>query len=305
MTIETRLNPGERCVFLRAAGGDGAVQLLAFVAPRRGALEVWQTPDERRVPPRRTGTYPERLEPLRIARLLASAEAGAHLAPALAAEAVIEGVEEAWEPVLRSAWGHGLATRDRELHALLSMEPGWLERCLERAGAGDDLRDYLDVASHVAEERRAWLERWRGAIGAVVRSRLEALDEVSDRDEHWRPTEAQIRSFVETCLLKLGRLPHDDEEAGHWAGEDLVVEGLTPRRRSKVGLDVNRRIGRYRVRATYLAPLDTYGYDFDEGAGWYLVVLNPDIGWISNDPAGPYLSPEEAIADASFLAEQE
>ncbi len=305
MTIETRLNPRGRCVFLRAGDDEGPVQFLAFVATGRTGFEVWQTPDERRVPPRRTGTYREDFEPLRFTRLLASGEAGAHIAPALAADAVVEGVDDEWEPILRCAWAHGQPIREGELRVLLSIEPGLLDACLERAGAHRGFGDYLEVASHVAEESRAWLEKWRGAIDGVVRGRLEELDEVSERDEHWRPSETDIRSFVETCLLKLGRLPHAEECPEHWAGKDLAVAGLTPRRRAKVGLDVNGRIGRYRVRATYLTPLDTYGYDFDQGAGWYLVVLNPSIEWRFNDPAGPYLSPEDAFADGSFLAAQE
>jgi hypothetical protein len=304
MTIETRLNPGEKCVFLRAQDGSGAVQLLAFVAARR-ALEVWQTPDERRVPQRRTGTYREPLEPLRIAHLLASGEAGAHLAPALAAGAVIEGVGDEWEPVLRSAWGHGLASRDANLHALLSTEPGLLDACLARAGSYRELDDYLELAGHLVEQHHAWLARWRGAIEEVVRTRIAALDEVSSPDEHWRPSEAEIRSFVERCVLKLGRLPLDEEDPEDWAGKDLAATRLSQARRARAGLDVDSKIGRYHVRATYLSPLDTYGYDFYQGTGWYLVVLNPNINWTFNDPAGPYLSPEDAFDDGSFLAEQE
>ena len=144
------------------------------------------------------------------------------------------------------------------------------------------------------EANRAWLERWRGAIDAVVRDRVELYESVKCPGNAG-PPEAEIRAFVETCLLKLGRLPSDEEDAARWEGQDLAIAGLTPRKRAKLGLDVNHRIGRYRVRATYLSAIETHGWDFDQGAGWYLVVLNPSIEWRFNDPAGPYLSPEDAI----------
>jgi hypothetical protein len=73
MTIETRLHPGKRCVFLRASEGRGAVQLLAFVAATPTTLECWQTPDERKVPPRRTGTFRERLSTRSRSRASSSA----------------------------------------------------------------------------------------------------------------------------------------------------------------------------------------------------------------------------------------
>ena len=87
------------------------------------------------------------------------------------------------------------------------------------------------------------------------------------------------------------------------AAEVLLGDKLTAS--PELGLDVNGRIGRYRVRATYLSAIEAYGWDFDQGAGWYLIVLNPSDSWRFNDPAGPYLSPEDAFGDASFLAEQE
>lgn len=304
MTIETRLNPGERCVFLRAGDDDGAVQLLAFVATGRSGFEVWQTPDERRVPPRRTGTYRQPFAPLRMAHLLASGEAGAHVAPALAADAVVEGVDDEWEALLRCAWAHGQPIREGELRTLLSTEPELLEACLERAGAYHGLDDYLELARHLVEQNRKWLERWRGAIEAEVRGRVALHEEVTAAGEV-SPTEDEHRAFVESCLLKLGRLPREDEDATRWDGKDLAIAGLTRTRRAKVGLDVDGKIGRYHVRATYLSPLDIYGYDFDQGAGWYLNVLNPNINWTFNDPAGPYLSADDAIDDGSFLAEQE
>ncbi len=303
MTIETRLHPGEKCVFLRAGDGDGAVQLLAFVAARRSTVEVWQTPDERRVPPRRTGIFQETLEPLGIARLLASGEAGAHLDARLTEDAVLEGVEDEWEPVLRSAWAHDLSSRAPELHALLSIEPELLEACLARFGANDEVDACVELAAHVAEENREWLEKWRAAIEHEVRDRVELHESVKAEGEVW-PSEGELRSFVEACLLKLGRLPREDEDAQRWDGKNLSVAKLTRARRAKLGLDVTSRIGRYHVRASYLSAIEAHGWDFDQGAGWYLYVTNPHPDWRFNDPAGPHLTPEEAIADASFLAEQ-
>ena len=92
---------------------------------------------------------------------------------------------------------------------------------------------------------------------------------------------------METCLLKLGRLPSDEEDAACWEGQDLAIAGLTPRKRAKLGLDVNHRIGRYRVRATYLSAIETHGWDFDQGAGWYLVVLNPSTRVAVQRPGRP------------------
>lgn len=304
MTIETRLHPGNRCVFLRADGGDGAVQLLAFVAAKPRTLEVWQTPDERRVPPRRTGTFRERLEPLRIARLLASGDAGVHLDPRLAVAAVVEGVDDEWELVLQHAWAHGLASRDPRLHALLSVDPDLLDECLRRYGANPELAAYGAIAEAVMEGNGAWLEKWRGAIEAFVRARVALYDRVKVAGETW-PTEGEIRAFAEACVLKLGRLPREDEDESCWDGSDLSIAGLTPTRREKVGLDVTDRIGRYRVRVSYLSAIEAFGWDFGEGAGWYLHVTNPHPDWRFNDPVGPYLDPEDAIADSACLAEQE
>jgi hypothetical protein len=305
MTIETRLHPGNRCVFLRADGGDGAVQLLAFVAAKERTLEVWQTPDERKVPPRRTGTFREWLEPLRIARLLASGDAGAHLDEALAAGAVVEGVDDEWELVLQHAWAHGLASRDPRLHALLSVEPDLLDACLERHGANPGLAAYGAIAKAVMEGNGAWLEEWREAIEAFVRGRAALYDRVKGAGETFWPTEGEIRALAEACLLKLGRLPREDEDESQWDGSDLSIAGLTPARREKLGLDVTSRIGRYWVRVRYLSAVEAFGWDFNQGAGWYLHVTNPHPDWRFNDPVGPYLDPEHAIADSRCLAEQE
>jgi hypothetical protein len=304
MTIETRLHPGKRCVFLRAGDEPHAVQLLAFVAAKPTTLEVWQTPDERKVPPRRTGTFRERLDPLRIARLLARGEAGAHLDARLATDAVVEGVDGEWEDVLRSAWAHDLARRDPDLDALLGVEPELLDACLSRFGADRRLGAYAALGTHVAEGRRAWIAKWRDAIELEVRTRVGLYARVRAAGEVW-PEEGEIRSFVETCVLKLGRLPRDDEDASRWDGKDLRIAGLTRARRAKVGLDVTGQIGRYRVRVSYLSAIEAHGWDFDEGAGWYLLVTNPHPGWRFNDPVGPYLSPEDALSDSECLAEQE
>lgn len=304
MTIETRLHPGNRCVFLRADGGDGTVQLLAFVAAKKRTLEVWQTPDERNVPPRRTGTFRERLAPLRIACLLASGDAGAHLDPRLAAGAVVEGVDDDWKLVLKHAWAHGLASRDPRLHVLLSVEPELLDECLRRYGANPELAAYGAIAKAVMEGNGAWLEKWREAIEAFVRARVALYDRVKAAGETW-PTEGEFRAFAEACVLKLGRLPREDEDESCWDGSDLSIAGLTPTRREKVGLDVTDRIGRYRVRVSYLSAIEAFGWDFGEGAGWYLHVTNPHPDWRFNDPVGPYLGPEDAIADSACLAEQE
>jgi hypothetical protein len=305
MTIETSLHPGKRCVFLRAGDDRGVVQLLAFVAANPTTLEVWQTPDERKVPPRRTGTFRERLDPLRIASLLVRGGAGAHLDARFASDAVVEGVDEdEWENVLRSAWAHDLARSAPDLDALLGVEPGLLDECLSRFGADQRLAEYAELATHVAEGNREWVMKWRAAIEGEVRSRVELYASVKAAGEVW-PDEREIRSFVEFCVLKLGRLPRDDEDATRWDGKGLRVAGLTSARRQRIGLDVTSQIGRYRVRVSYLSAIEAYGWDFDQGGGWYLHVMNPHPDWRFNDPVGPHLSPEDAIEDSGCLAEQE
>jgi hypothetical protein len=220
----------------------------------------------------------------------------------LAEDAVVEGVDDEWEDVLLGAWAHDLTRRAPDLDALLGVEPNLLDECLSRLGAHPHLGAYVELATHVAERNRAWLAKWRGAIESEVRSRVEALTPVKGAGEV--SPDSGIRSFVEACILKLGRLPREDEDATRWDGKDLRIGGLSPARRVKAGLDVTSRIGRFRTRISYLPAIQAYGWDFDQGAGWYLQVTNPDPDWRFNDPVGPYLSPEDAIADSGCLAEQ-
>ena len=114
-----------------------------------------------------------------------------------------------------------------------------------------------------------------------------------------------VRTFVEECLVRLGRRPRPDETADRWDGSGLAGRDLGARAQRRLGLHQTGRSGKFHVWVHYWDGAGSIGRgEFGSGAGWYWDVTNPDPGWIMTGTMGPCASASDAWSDASCLAEQ-
>lgn len=298
MATLTSLHPAPGRILLRSNREDDVSQLLAFL-DHDGRIDVWRTPDEARRPPRRVASFPGPFGPRAVARLLASGEAGPAISEEEAEDALVEGIDGRWADLLRLAWIGLEDGPDPRVLAVLSLEDRVLddleERCVLDAG------ELLELGSFLVERSEDWLGEWSAEIEAEVERRCRAGGFDTDDESG-----VAIRSFVEECLLTLGRLPRRDEKEEAWDGLQLRDGPLDESRLKALGLVVEETVGRFEVAVRFYSAADTYGLsDSGSGPGWYFLVLNPDPSWRFNDPEGPYRTPGEALSDASRLADKE
>jgi hypothetical protein len=111
-----------------------------------------------------------------------------------------------------------------------------------------------------------------------------------------------VRTFVEECLLTLGRLPRSEETEECWGGIPVQDREPTDAQRRKLGTRCPGRSGRFHVWVRFWTAAEACGRaDFGEGPGWYWEVSNPDPGWMVNGVMGPCKSSREAWEEVACL----
>jgi hypothetical protein len=293
------LRAGQKKIQLTAVIGRGRRLRLVFARTRAG-IEFWRSFDAEKSPLVRVGVFPGPFTPRAVANLFASGLAGPAIDESDVEDAVAGGVDERWSSLIRLAWSRVAGRPDRRVSPILALGDAMLDEIDRRTGLDHGVEDYLKLGSDIDQQNQAWLVEWRPEIDEEVARRAElegrAGDEVRCRAH---------RSFVETCLLTLGRMPYGSENAEAWAGAGLAGRSIGRAQRRKLRLVQSGRVGRFRVRVLFWTAARTSGSgDTSPGPGWYWVTCNPDPGWMVDGDMGPYKSDRDAWEDARCLDQE-
>jgi hypothetical protein len=220
------------------------------------------------------------------------------VASEFAREAWVDGVEPLEADLLKLAWCRFDGRLDPRAAAVLALSDGALADACERNGF-EGPEGLLDLGGQIADANREWLGKHRADVDEEVDRRASAIGagEQGRRD---------LRTFVEECLVTLGRLPRPDETAERWDGAGVAGRDLGMRELRRLRLHQAGRAGRFHVWVRFWGGAGCIGRgEFGSGVGWYWDVTNPDPRWIMDGLMGPCDSADEAWSDASCIAKQE
>ena len=285
--------PGKGTIFLHATNATGGSVVLVFSRAGRG-IRFWRSLDPQKSALQLVATFPVKFSPMAVARLLASGAIRPTIDPSLLDEVEVDGAERWHAELMKLAWARHDGSVDPRVAAVLRFESDAIKEVGHRMGSleGDDL---LELGAYLIKNDARWIAEWCGSIDDEV-DRRAAIDGAGEARRR------VLRTFVEECLLTLGRLPRPDETEEAWDGAGL--RGIPAARRPPQLTDAGR-VGKFRIRVHFWTALDTYGYsDFGPGPGWYWVVANPDPNWRFCDPTGPYDSPKSAWMDANCVGQE-
>ena len=267
--------------------------VLVFSRAGRG-IRFWRSLDPEKSALQLVATFPAKFSPMAVARLLASGAIRPAIEASLLDQVEVDGTDRWHAALLKLAWGRRDGVVDPRIVAVLRFESDAIEEAGHRMGSLEE-DDLLDLGAYLVKNDSRWIAEWSGCIDDEV-DRRAAVDGAGEARRR------VLRSFVEECLLTLGRLPRPDETEEAWDGAGLrgVPAARRPPQLTEAG-----RVKKFRIRVHFWTALDTYGYsDFGPGPGWYWVVVNPDPNWRFCDPTGPYDSPKSAWEDANCVGQE-